>query len=380
MVDARRDAIVIGGGFYGCCLALFIRSVFGRVTVLEAGDGLLSRASYVNQARIHTGFHYPRSFATARRSLALYRDFIRDFAPAVAKDFRMLYAVASDGSQVSARRFFQMYRNLGAPIRLARPADVKLFDSRRIAGVFECEEFAFNAVLLRGVLAERLARAGVEVHLGARVMSVSRGDEGPIVRLESGGWLAAPLVFNATYAGLNRVARRDGGTSLPVKNELTEIALVRVPEALERIGVTVMDGPFFSIMPFPARGLHSLTHVRYTPQTTWLDGNGPTTVLPVRSRWLHMKRDAARYMPAVRDVVWERSLHEIKTVLLKNEIDDGRPIFLHPHAERPGFYSVLGGKLDNIYDLFEILASIEAYHLGRADTRWLAPDRARESA
>ena len=27
-----------------------------------------------------------------------------------------------------------------------------------------------------------------------------------------------------------------------------------------------MCGPFFSAMPFPARGLHTLSHVRYTPQ------------------------------------------------------------------------------------------------------------------
>ena len=176
------------------------------------------------------------------------------------------------------------------------------------------------------------------------------------------------------------MVRAEGCPPLPVKNELTEIALVRVPDGLDRIGVTVMDGPFFSMMPFPARGLHSLTHVRYTPQATWLDGEGPKTTLRPYSRWLHMKRDAMRYMPAARDLVWEGSLYEIKTVLLKNEVDDGRPIFLHPHAERPGLYSVLGGKLDNIYDLFEVLASIETHRLGHADMRWLAPDRARGTA
>jgi glycine/D-amino acid oxidase-like deaminating enzyme len=305
---------------------------------------------------------------------------MRDFAPAVARDFRMLYAVAAEGSRISAARFFRMYRDLGAPIRLAQSADVRLFDPRRVAGVFECEEFAFDAVLLRDMLAERLAHAGVEVRLGAHVVSVARGEAGPVIALESGERLVAPLVFNATYGRMNQVARLAGSPPLPVKNELTEVALVRVPDALERVGVTVMDGPFFSIMPFPSRRLHSLTHVRYTPQATWLDGDGPATLLRARSRWLHMKRDAARYVPALEDVVWEGSLYEIKTVLLKNEIDDGRPIFLHPHVERPGFYSVLGGKLDNIYDLFEVLAGVEHSRLGAADMRWLAPDRARVSA
>ena len=64
----RFDHIIIGGGFYGCCLALFLRSISRKVLLIEAEDQLLSRASRVNQARVHTGFHYPRSAATASAS------------------------------------------------------------------------------------------------------------------------------------------------------------------------------------------------------------------------------------------------------------------------------------------------------------------------
>jgi hypothetical protein len=68
-----------------------------------------------------------------------------------------------------------------------------------------------------------------------------------------------------------------------------------------------------------------------------------------------MVRDVARYMPAVRDATYRDSLFEIKTVLTKNEGDDGRPILFERHAELPGCYSILGGKLDNIYDVLEKL-------------------------
>jgi choline dehydrogenase-like flavoprotein len=50
------DAIVVGGGFFGCSLALHLRRKAGlRVVVLEAGADLMQRASYVNQARVHNG-------------------------------------------------------------------------------------------------------------------------------------------------------------------------------------------------------------------------------------------------------------------------------------------------------------------------------------
>jgi hypothetical protein len=48
-------------------------------------------------------------------------------------------------------------------------------------------------------------------------------------------------------------------------------------------------------------------------------------------------------------------MFEIKTVLVANESNDGRPILFEKHVDLPGFYSVLGGKLDNIFDVIEKL-------------------------
>lgn len=66
-----------------------------------------------------------------------------------------------------------------------------------------------------------------------------------------------------------------------------------------------------------------------------------------------MVRDAGRYLPAVLEAKYVDSLFAVKTVLVKNEGDDGRPIIFEKHAELPGCYSVLGGKIDNIYDVLE---------------------------
>ena len=69
--------------------------------------------------------------------------------------------------------------------------------------------------------------------------------------------------------------------------------------------------------------------------------------------------DATRYMPCAQGIQWKESLFDVKTVLPRNEVDDGRPIMLHRHPEMPNLLSVLGGKIDNIYDLFEILPSMD---------------------
>jgi hypothetical protein len=68
-------------------------------------------------------------------------------------------------------------------------------------------------------------------------------------------------------------------------------------------------------------------------------------------------RDVGRYLPAVLGAKYVESLFEVKTILIKNEGDDGRPILFEKHPELPGCYSVLGGKIDNIYDVWEKLSA-----------------------
>jgi hypothetical protein len=147
-----------------------------------------------------------------------------------------------------------------------------------------------------------------------------------------------------------------------LKHEITEVGLIKPPKEIQSLGVTVMDGPFFSVMPFPARSCHSITHVRYTPHMSWKDSE---EVIPYEKlRQYHCKtkvhqmiRDASRYMPVLSNSEYIESIFELKTLLLKNESDDGRPILLERCRDIPNLFSVLGGKIDNIYDILEKIES-----------------------
>ena len=61
--DSIQDAVIIGGGFYGAAIAVYLAKQRGlkRITLIEREPTLLARASYNNQARVHNGYHYPRS-------------------------------------------------------------------------------------------------------------------------------------------------------------------------------------------------------------------------------------------------------------------------------------------------------------------------------
>lgn len=378
MSTTQADYLVIGGGFYGCALALFLRSLSHRVMVVEAGETLLGRASRVNQARVHTGFHYPRSALTAVKSMVLHRRFAEDFPEAVVDNFQMLYAIARRGSKVSAKRFHRMFNDMRAPIAPATASQSALFDEERIEQVFACTEHAFDYSVLQRFMGDRLAALDIDVRLGTAVTGLTERSGGVVCALSSGQEVTARYAFNVTYAQINSLLDTAGLPNAQVKHELAEIALVEVPDELAGYGITIMDGPFLSCMPYPAAGLHSLTHVRYTPQASWTDqaaGRSAYAVFdaiaPV-SRHRHMLLDSQRYVPALARARWERSLYDVKTVLLKNEDDDGRPILFQRRPEGSRVLSIMGGKIDNIYDLFEIMRISEP-EWAAGDDRFVYP-------
>ncbi|MEP0393483.1 MAG: FAD-dependent oxidoreductase [Erythrobacter sp.] len=353
------DYIVIGGGFYGCCLALYLRSISDKVLLVEASDALMTRASRVNQARVHTGFHYPRSAVTAVKSMLLHRKFLEDFPEAIVDEFQMLYAIAKRRSKVTAKKFHRMFGDMGAPIEIASPNDRALFDADMVEEVFACFETAFDYSVLASQMAERLDAAGIEVRLATQVNTLEAKRGGAIAGLSDGHEVTARYAFNITYAQINNLLEKASLPKACLKYEAAELALITPPDQLRERGVTVMDGPFFSAMPYPSASLYSLTHVRYTPHESWSDDVGPSDPYKhfaqrhYETRYAFMLRDAQRYLPCLAGSTYDRSIFDVKTVLVKNEQDDGRPILYHQSPASSRVISILGGKIDNIYDLFE---------------------------
>jgi len=364
----QYDAIVIGGGFFGCCVALRLKAYMERVVILEKEDGLLLRASYANQGRVHNGYHYPRSLLTALRSRTNFPRFVSQYAECLDQGTDHYYAVCKGEamSKVNATQFRTFCERVGAPVTRA-PKEIRdLFNPDLVEEVFQVRERVFDAVKLRQRMAKDLDDARVEVRVRSDVVGMVRINGAQIrVDFRSGGRsesVAAGHVFNCTYSRTNRLLAAAGLPAIPLKHELAEIALVEVPPHLSKVALTIMDGPFMSLMPFPPRGVHSLTHVRYTPHRSWLDV-GQTSVdaegllreKPLETSCVYMLKDAQRYVRSLEDARYVGSIWEIKTVLPQSEVDDSRPILFARDRSLPNLVSVMGGKIDNVYDvLFEI--------------------------
>lgn len=367
------DKIIIGAGLYGLYSALFCGKRGEKVLVLEYENEAFTRATYINQARVHMGYHYPRSYATAKKSADYFNRFNRDYGFCILDKFDQVYATSSAFSWANADQFKVFCKNVG--IRCDEIPVGRYFRDDKCDGAFLTEEYTYDAHLLRDWYLKQLKDCpNVEIRYGQRI-SGFENDGNVYILIVGNEKVSSPFVLNATYASINQIQEKLGFELFKIKYELCEIILCNVDKKLQNTGLTVMDGPFFSIMPFGKTGYHSLTSVTFTPHVVCRDSFpkfscqensegfctseclGNCNLCPARpeTAWMYMSCLARKYMNPELKFDYVSSLFSIKPILLASEIDDSRPTVVRTFSTNPTFVSVLSGKINTVYDLDNIL-------------------------
>ena len=372
----RYDKVIIGGGIYGLYAALVCGKRGENVIVLEHDSDSFKRATYINQARVHMGYHYPRSFSTAIKSAHYFDRFNRDYADCILTEFDQVYATSANFSWTNAEQFIKFCKD--ANIRCDEISPSKYFQNGRCDGAFLTKEYTYDAMLLKNKFLKEIDKySNIRLLYNARLQRIEKDTDNYIIYLQNNEEYRCPFLLNATYASVNQILAKANIDSLfKIKYELCEIILCRVCDELKNAGLTVMDGPFFSIMPFGKTEYHSLTSVTFTPHmTSYKDfpifpcqkncapgycgpdqlGNCNECTAKPETAWDYMSNLARKYIREELSFSYEKSLFSMKPILKASEIDDSRPTVIKEFSRNPTFISVLSGKINTVYDLDEVL-------------------------
>ena len=374
-ISSHFDKVIIGAGFYGLYSALLCGKQGQRILVMERDREPLSRASYINQARIHMGYHYPRSISTAIKSAGYFERFCEEFDFCINRSFNQIYAISSRFSWTGAADFQQFCNNANIPCYSVEVNHY--FRPGMCDGAFLTKEYTYDAQILRTRMMEDLTKlTNVKIMHNCSPKKITRLKD--VWRVTASGVEAeSPFILNSTYASVNDVLKITDGGVIPfkIKYEKCEIILCTVNEQLKNTGITVMDGPFFSLMPFGKTGLHSLTSVMFTPHETSYETeatfscqvssgerctpgnlyNCNECMVRPPSAWVYMNQLVRKYLREEYDFNYQSSLFSIKPVLIDSEVDDSRPTVIRKHFTNPTMVSVLSGKINTVYDLDEVL-------------------------
>ncbi|MBK8699314.1 MAG: FAD-dependent oxidoreductase [Saprospiraceae bacterium] len=366
------DRVIIGAGIFGLYFALECAKRNQSVVVLEYEDEAFTRASYVNQSRIHNGYHYPRSLATAAKTASYFDRFVHDFEFCIRAPYKNIYATSDHFSWVNSAQFYKFCQSLKLPVREIDPG--LYLQEGKCDGAFETMEYSFDTLKLKSYFLEQLGKfTNCRILYGCRIDTIQKSHPDYLIEMASGIKISTGFVLNASYASLNQVLKLADLPSFDVKYELCEIILCQVSPTLREVGITLMDGPFFSLIPFGQSQFHALSSVAYTPHkasnTTLpeFDCQPGTNCSPIQlqncnqcpnkptTHWPAMHQHVKKYLRADFDLAYVSSLFAVKAILQGAEMDDARPTVIQKHSDTPNFYSVLSGKINTIYDLDELI-------------------------
>jgi len=377
----KTDRIIIGAGIYGLYAARLSASLGYSVLVLEYEDAPFTRATYINQSRLHMGYHYPRSFSTAIKTAQYFERFTQDFKDSINSEFDQVYATSENFSWTNKEQFIKFCKS--AKIRCDNIDPDKYFNPDMCDGAYITTEYAFDAELIKAqLLRELLMYNNVQIKYNVRIKHITKQNNEYIVDIDTvdqtndtNEQISTKFILNATYASINQIQNLAGFDTFQIKYELCELILCKVSDNLKNTGITVMDGPFFSLMPFGKTGYHTLAAVTFTPHKTSYTplptfdcqknsnnyctperfGNCNTCPAKPKSAWPQMATLARKYMKPELEFEYVDSLYSIKPILRSSELDDSRPTLIRTFSETPTFISVLSGKINTVYDLDEIL-------------------------
>jgi FAD dependent oxidoreductase len=321
---------VAGAGIYGSSIAIRLAE-HGHAVYLFDPLGIMQAASAINQYRIHSGYHYPRSPETIMETLEARTEFMEAFGPAIVRNSRHYYAIPKAGSQTSPDLFEKVMAEFNIFYQPSRP---DWMDFGFIDRCYEVDEQIYDPDALRGLVATRIQKN--------RISFEQRAFD-PDVRSEY------DYVVYATYGlGPSR------GLFKSAKYQVAEKILIELPPQLHGVSLVVIDGPFTAFDPYGSSPRSLFGSAKNTNHWSSTDPaepipepyaallNGPSFAPITFSRFEAMRADSALAVPASKNATYLGSRFTLR-VVEHNPLQDRRTLYVE--EPKPGEIHIFSGKV-----------------------------------
>ncbi len=329
-MSSKSKIAIAGAGIYGATTAIRLAESGHEVHLFDP-LGILNAASGINQFRIHSGYHYPRSPETIEETMGARAEFLETFAPAIVRNSEHYYAIPHEGSQTPPELFERVMAEHNIPLRPSRPEWMN-FDF--IDKCYEVEEQIYDPEILRDLLTKKIQSLRMRFH-NHDFRADMRGDFDFVV------W--------ATYGlGPSR------GLFKSVKYQVAEKILIQLPPQLRHIALVVVDGPFTAFDPYGSSERSMWGSAKHSNHWTTTDPdepipeqyrpllNGPRFEPISWTRFDAMRQDATLAVPASVEASYLGSRFTIR-VVENNPRQDRRTLYVQETA--PGELHIFSGKV-----------------------------------
>jgi glycine/D-amino acid oxidase-like deaminating enzyme len=338
--------MVIGGGIHGLTTAIALAEEGVNVILLEKKPGLFQGTSGSTHNRAHMGYHYPRSTETAIECLKGLDYFKNKYPQALIWPKEGYYVIAKEDSNTTKEGYIAACKEMGIPCTMKWPSP-DLLSKDAISSSFLVPEPIFDTELLCNLLEKEALEKNVSIKKGSEVVQSERKPNGAYkVTAQEGNKKTdyiADIVINSTYAYANNILKIFGLEKYMTKYRLQVTEVVVVESDINIPPLTIMDGPFMSIMPY---GGHKNQFLVYDVVNSTADEKEAYLYddsIIHRSNWEKMVEKGKKFFPFMHKLKYAGSLWGARPIPIDNKVQS-RKTRLKKYESSPGFYSILEGK------------------------------------
>jgi len=338
---------IIGAGIFGCSAAIELSRAGFQVVIFDRADNILAGASTINHLRHHYGFHYPRSKETVDEIKIARESFEKEYGECVSEFFDDFYGVSKEGSKTNAEEFIKFCDDMGLPYEIAWP-DEKYMDRSKISICVKTPERVYDPDILKGLIFQKMMGKYIDLRLNTKIVGGTISGNIKTLKFLEGkkeGEGSFDYVINATYSNFNNFNKWFGFPRKTFLYELMELLEVSLPNE-GKIGLTIMDGAFSSLLPRGEKGTYTLGHVDASVLKARIsDDLDPVEMAleSVGSNRDEIMRKGIEDYPFLKDARVIRSLNVARVVKADVDDTDERPSEITEYGN--GMYSIFGGKI-----------------------------------
>jgi hypothetical protein len=356
MNHSKKNVVVIGAGIHGLTIALELAK-HHDVTIVDANNDILMGASNGTHNRIHLGYHYPRSTRTIAECKSGYDFFVKNYMDCLV--FPDFYYMIEKQSMLTAQEYRNVMVGENLPCDSEFP-DTSFLNRTNIEDSFKVKEACFDILKFREVIRKQLADSNIKQHMSFNI-AVATNQGNQLVLVDSNNHsllLNADLIVNCTYTYSNNLLNKFGiATNLTdYEFEQTEVAVVECDFTIP--AMTVMDGPFISILPY---GNHKNTYLVYDVVNSVRNRECGLYFNRMdctkESNWKKMLEHGLEYYPFFNKLKYKYSLYSHRPIPKNNE-GDSRTTRIVKEDYAIDFFSIKEGKFISAPSIAQIFAEM----------------------
>ncbi len=348
----KSHVAIVGCGIFGAMTAIKLAESGIGVTIFDSNSRPLQGASLNNQNRLHLGFHYPRDDETASQCIRGFDEFRSEFSDCILDNFDNAYFIASEGSLTSPDEYLRFCRKHQLDFE---EIDPNLFDPivNNVDLGITTKEVVYDSVILEKLITKKFRSLKILPRFNSEVTSISKKGDIFSLEINKSNQDDYDAIVNCTYANLNQLKFQIGQETKNFQYEYTIVPIVdwcRSP-----VGITIMDGPFMTVLPFGKSKNFLLYHVDHTvierkigtqmPSKWRTKETSPSIYTDKNKVFQDIIESFSEFVPAVKDSKVRGFLETTRVVQAYKEETDARPSIIEKIDD--GFISVFTAKIDH---------------------------------